>query len=540
MSQQPHPRRIISLFLLCFLLPAIACGGGDIDIPDEPIDSGGGEAAPTEAPLDEPAALQPSSYVVADCPFDIPDSYDIECGYLTVPENRSDPNSASIDLAVAIVYGENPAPDPVVYLAGGPGSSAIDEFIGAPESWDINTFLYGRDLILIDQRGTGYSYPTLNCWEMEEVDYENTTSNDPDYDAAVACHDRLADDGVDFTAYNSAESAADIADLRVALGYDSWNVFGISYGTRLALTLMRDHPEGIRSVVIDSVYPPNVEAAAEEAGTIYAAMQTVFEGCAADAECDAAYPNLEAVLADTVLRLNDQPADAELSDPDTGDLYVTTVTGDDIMNSLSGSLYIAESIPYLPRMIYETSEDIFDTYDYLAAGSGAARSGAARGRQADEDYSDSEGMNYSVECREEYAFTDYDSARAYAESEVPDPFVDSLFSGPAANFDVCDFWGAGIADAVEEQAVVSDLPTLVLAGEYDPITPVRWAELAASTLSNSTLVVIPATGHSVTGSDVCANSIVDQFIADPTLVPDTSCVDPSIVPYWVLPGDPLE
>ncbi len=540
MSQQISPRRIMGLFLLVLILPTLACGAVDSV---EPVDSGGAEIAPTDLPSDaQPSLESEASYVTDDCPFDIPNGYSMECGYLTVPENRSDPNSATIDLAVAIVLVANPAPDPIIYLAGGPGSSAIDEFIGAPESWDINQFLYGSDLILLDQRGTGYSYPTLNCWEMEEVDYANSTSDNPDYDAALACHDRLVSEGIDLSAYNSAESAADVEDLRIALGYDEWNLFGISYGTKLALTVMRDYPDHIRSVIIDSVYPLNVEAPEEEAGTIYEAMQTTFEGCAADADCNAAYPDLEAVLADTVLRLDDQPATAELSDPDTGDLYEATVSGDDILNSISTNLYIAESIPYLPRMIYETADDVFDTYDYLTAGgSGAARdSGAARGRQADEDYSDSEGMNYSVECNEEYSFTDYDSAYARAGSEVPDPFFTPLFAGPSQTFDVCDFWGAGTANAIEDQAVVSDIPTLVMAGEYDPITPVRWAELAASTLSNSTLVVIPATGHGVTGSDACANEIADQFIADPSIPPDTSCIDPSIVPYWVLPGDPLE
>ena len=285
-----------------------------------------------------------------------------------------------------------------------------------------------------------------------------------------------------------------------------------------------------------SVYPPSVDAAAEEAGTQYDAMVTLFDGCAADIDCNAAYPDLEAVLADTVVRLNDQPAAAELSDPDTGDPYEATVSGDDILNSLTSNLYIVDAIPYLPRMIYEVSDGVFDTYDYLSAGA----SGASRGRQADEDYSDSEGMNYSVECNEEYAFSDYDTAYNFAASEVLDPFLTGLFAGPASNFDVCDIWGAGTADPVEDQAVVSDIPTLVMAGEYDPITPVRWAELAASTLSNSTLVVIPATGHGVTGSDVCANQIAEQFIADPTIPPDTGCVDPSIIPYWVLPGDPLD
>ena len=238
--------RIIGLILISLILPAVACGG-DTSNPN-PVDNTDVQIAPTDLPpVEQPSIQSEASYAVEDCPFDIPDGYDMECGYLTVPENRSDPNSATIDLAVAIVRVDNPASDPIIYLAGGPGSSAIDEFVSAPESWDINQFLYGSDLILLDQRGTGYSYPTLNCWEMEQA-AENSIS---DYDAAVACHDRLVSDGIDLTAYNSAESAADVEDLRIALGYDTWNLFGISYGTRLALEVMRDYPDGIRSVIID-------------------------------------------------------------------------------------------------------------------------------------------------------------------------------------------------------------------------------------------------------------------------------------------------
>ncbi|MCA9904902.1 MAG: alpha/beta fold hydrolase, partial [Anaerolineae bacterium] len=184
---------------------------------------------------------------LTDCWMDLPDGLvegdDVDCGLLFVPEDRTDPDSATIELAVAILYAseDDVQPDPIIYLAGGPGGNAVDEL----EAWVDIPYIQDRDLILLDQRGTGYSFPSLNCPEIEE-------SED---DATQACRDRLVADGVNLQAYNSAENAADVADLRVALGYDEWNLYGISYGTRLAQTIVRDYPQGIRSVILDSAYP---------------------------------------------------------------------------------------------------------------------------------------------------------------------------------------------------------------------------------------------------------------------------------------------
>jgi pimeloyl-ACP methyl ester carboxylesterase len=189
----------------------------------------------------------------------------IACGMLTVREDRSQPNGATIQLAVAIIptRSPTPAPDPVVYLAGGPGSAALS---GAPRlarAWA--PFLANRDLIVFDQRGTGFSRPALRCPESErssDAELGRVLSADESVRAEVAalqrCHARLVREGVHLGAYTSAASAHDLEDLRVALGYGRWNLLGISYGTRLALTAMRDTPQSIRSVILDSTYPLQV------------------------------------------------------------------------------------------------------------------------------------------------------------------------------------------------------------------------------------------------------------------------------------------
>jgi len=176
-----------------------------------------------------------------------------ECGFLIVPENRDEPGKRTLRLAVAILKSRsaNPQPDPVIYLHGGPGGSAIS---GASR-WLDHPLREDRDFILLDQRVTGYSEPAL-CPQLSRDDMVVAARDlSPDQATAarlalsLACRDALLERGVDLGSYNSDGSAADLVDLRRVLGYDSWNLYGISYGTKLALTTLRNSPEGIRSVV---------------------------------------------------------------------------------------------------------------------------------------------------------------------------------------------------------------------------------------------------------------------------------------------------
>ena len=189
------------------------------------------------------------------------------CGYLIVPEDRSDPDSQPISLHVAVFTSESeePAPDPIVYLEGGPGGHAL-EIVPFIFEDRIAPFLTNRHFIVFDQRVVGYSEPNLDCPELialthETLDQQLSVEEQRagGLSASLACRDRLIGEGVNLKAYTSAENAADLNALRQALGYEEWNLYGISYGTRLALTAMRDHPEGIRSVVLDSAYPLQVD-----------------------------------------------------------------------------------------------------------------------------------------------------------------------------------------------------------------------------------------------------------------------------------------
>ena len=452
----------------------------------------------------------------AECPFDLPVFEDnIVCGYVEVPESRSEPDGPTIRLAIAILrsHSSSPLPDPVVYLEGGPGGSALD----GVEFWVTTRFRDERDFILIDQRGTGFSEPGLHCPEYEQMAADTfdevfeTDDEVRDFIVEVAgdCRERLVGEGVNLAAYTSAESAADFADVRVALGYEEWNLYGISYGTRLAQTIMRDHPEGVRSVILDSTVA--LPAQAYEEGPLLAARAfgELFEGCAADADCNAAYPDLEADFYAFVEQTNEESIRVRLTNPYTGERVSVLLSGDDMLDVLFGALYDSSVIPFLPIILARAVDgDTRMLASYIDV---------QQKFQAEADFS--LGMYYSVECSEELPFNDYAVSVASA-AEYPElqGFLINQF-----DFDVCPLWGAAESNQLENESFESDIPTLIMAGQYDPITPPQWGQLAGETLANSYYFEFPGLGHGATIVD-CPSQMAMAFVDNPAQPPDDACL----------------
>jgi pimeloyl-ACP methyl ester carboxylesterase len=470
------------------------------------------------------------AYEETECFLSVPVQREVECGYLTVPEDRSDPQSGPIRLYVAVFKASsaNPAPDPVVYLAGGPGEHASETIplalgglTGAGPS--LEAFLTNRDFIVLDQRGAGASEPALDCWEVFDATYDAVEQElTPDdareraRNAALACRERLANgEGIDLTSYTSVESAADLNDLRQALRYEEWNLYGVSYGTRLALTVMRDHPEGIRSVVLDSAYPLQVDLYAGILPNFDRALQALFQACAADAQCGANYPNLETVFWEVYEQLNETPIVISSSTLLTTPLeegIAIPVTGDDFLGFIHQGLYSSEIIRALPEMVYDARNGETSTLGALYASALLSL-----------DYI-SYGMHYSVQCAEEAPFTTAEIIAAAAE-DYPrlQPLLEDLGSSGSL-LPICTAWGAGEPASTENEPVRSAIPTLVLAGGFDPITPPAWGELAAQGLENSYYLELPAGSHGTSLSAMCPASIVEAFLASPTTRPDDSCI----------------
>jgi pimeloyl-ACP methyl ester carboxylesterase len=452
------------------------------------------------------------AFVSTACEFVVPDGYEVNCGDLIVPENRSQPDSPDVRLHVGIFRSKSakPAPDPVILLDGGPGANTLGR-----SAWLLqrggDQILETRDYILFSQRGTHYAEPSLECPRHKEFAQElmqqplnHHERKAQELEFLLACQEALVAQGIDLTAYNSAENAADVKDLWEALGYERVNLYGGSYGTRLALTVMRDHPEAIRSVIIDAVLPPQVGFDVELAASADRAFSALFDGCAAADACDARYPNLGEVFYRAVDELNANPTTVRIEER----TVTVWMDGDVFMDAIHGSLYRTDAIPWIPMMIYEVSRG-------NPEGIGVPLEVAY-----DRDPV-STGMYYSVMCREEVVFEAYEDALARA-AALPPQLVEHF---AAFAFTLCESWRSGQASPVENEPVVSDIPTLVLTGQYDPVTPPAFGQLAAESLANSFFYEFPGTGHCPSFSNSCALDIVLAFLDDPGKEPDASCTE---------------
>lgn len=493
------------------------------DRPDDRDDESDDREDEQDDTDDESDDTDEPTFTEGECPDDIigfdAEDEDAVCGTVTVPENRDEPEGTEVVLPVMLLpaTGSNPEPDPILYLEGGPGGAGFDNAsVFASVSWRVD-----RDIILYEQRGTGRATPLLNCDEMDErlEEFFPLESDSPEAEALdeelfTACRDDLLDEGIDLDAYNSAASAQDVADLRVALGdefgFDEWNLLGISYGTRLALTVLRDAPEGVRSVIIDSVYPPAADGTAELAPNAQKAFDVFFDRCASDPDCAGPYPDLEQRFYALVDALEADPVmvEAEAMQSDLGGEVL--VDGDSLVGGVFQLLYITSVIPMIPVMLTRMEEGDFTFFASLMLELAAFQRDSL-----------AQGMYYSVQCREEIPFTDRELA---ASNLAPlNPVVARTF-GPEQDFEDCETWGVTPADEIETEPVTSDVPSLVMAGGFDPITPISYAELAASTLANHWLVVVQGAGHGVS-LETCGERIVGNFLDDLDEDPNEPCAD---------------
>ena len=425
----------------------------------------------------------------------------MECGTVDVPENRDGSTDAgnTIHLAVAVFHATvpDPADDPVVFLAGGPGGGGIDAALLMFDSFRF--LLEKRDLVVFDQRGTGYTEPSLDCG----------------VDDPQRCRDRLVGQGIDLSSYTTRNNAADVDLLRQALGYEQIDLLGGSYGTRLGLAVLRDHPDGIRSAVLDSVAPLQVNTGPGVVGSTAHGLRVLLDGCASDPACAVSYPDVEAELYAAVRALDARPATVEVNG------RPVPVDGADFVQLIVSSMYYTEAIPRLPQLVSETAAG-----DYALLASFLLRVGEAGGDL-------SEGMMWSVECAENTAFEttgDFTVEAASLDAAVRDHVVGASLWATG----ICEVWDVPPVPSADKEPVSSDVPSLLLAGQYDPVTPLGWAQLAAQSLRGAFVYEFPASGHGVFRTSDCARSIIDRFLDDPRSAPDTSCIGDMPAPTFTV------
>jgi pimeloyl-ACP methyl ester carboxylesterase len=433
-----------------------------------------------------------------------------------VPENRDRPGGRTIRLTVAIIaaVSATPAKEPVVFMTGGPGADAIDDIpflIGAGVNRD-------HELIVMAQRGTLHSQPDLACPEIDRfyadsvgLRYDAPSTGRLLVAAAKQCRDRLTGEGIEVSAYNTTENAADFADLRTALGIRRWNVYGYSYGTDLALTFLRRHPQGIRSVAIDSVVPPQIVSLPWTWDSAQEGIGAIFAACAAQPRCKSRYPDLPLTLTQQVRRLEAHPLTLTAQPPGGGDPVKVVLDGGALVN-----LLVANAIPAV---------DVPAALDALAHGH-PERFAQARAAGANPVIGEfAHGLTQSVACSEwvpGYSQADLLKAGRRAFPGWPDSVLAQAPQLPFEN-DVCRVWDVPDRTPVQRVATVSSVPTLIVSGTFDAKTGASWGPFTGRTLSRSTAVRIPGIGHWVVPQSPCAQSVLASFLTRPTS-PDTACV----------------
>jgi pimeloyl-ACP methyl ester carboxylesterase len=473
------------------------------------------------APSSYKPVFEPAQCFTRDLRSSLPEGgYDLDCGYLIVPEDRSQPSGLQVKLPVVVFHTDsaNPRPDPVIYLAGGGGFNMMPLLPFYMQLFG-DAILRDRDLVVYNQRGAPLGEPSLPCPGYGKLLYDLAQDSDlnPEekMDLKIAfladCHDELVEMGIQLEMYDSTTNAADANDLRIALGYEQANYYGTSYGTTLGLALLRDHPQGVRSIILDSVQPPQVATNSERAPNAYRAFSKLFAACAADSDCSQTYPDLEVTFYRVIDDLNVMPADTTA--PGWQLSY-----GGGIFSEAIYAMLVAGRARSAPRAIYRAAEgDFRDIEPYIPD--------ILNALPPSELDAISAGVFYSLACREEVPFDSYENALSLA-ADLPPALADHyLFLFAFWQFSLCKVWAVEPADPVVNEPVSSDVPALILAGQFDPITPPEWGQLAGETLSNSFFYEFPGLGHGVMDSDRCALGIGLQFLDEPTTEPDVSCLD---------------
>jgi pimeloyl-ACP methyl ester carboxylesterase len=443
------------------------------------------------------------------CWFASPQGVVARCGTVSVPESRGRRAGPARTVRLAVARFSKTggrARDPLFFLSGGPGGAAIDPAVRlfTPA---FSSFLDHRDLIVVDQRGTGRSEPSLDC---------------PVRDLA-ACRARLVRSGIDLGAYTTAENAADIDAVRQALGYERIDLLGGSYGTLLAQAVMRDYPTTVRSAILDSPAPLQQRVQLELIAHFEASLRVLFDACQADAACGRAYPNLRATFYDLVARLATTPIRVPGADSAAGPSGHVTLDGGRFGFLIWQSLYYSEAIPHLPRIVSDTASGHYERLARLIE----------RTRLPDET---SEGMQQSVECAEMAPFMEPGPLRDAARTIAPamrqaalDEFGDV--------FDRCRIWNVPAASPRAKEALRSATPVLLLSGAFDPVTPPASARRTAETLTRHFLFVFPDSGHGVFRTSACARDVVSAFLADPEVSPRVPCLAHLAGPVFTLPDN---
>jgi pimeloyl-ACP methyl ester carboxylesterase len=456
-----------------------------------------------------------------DCPVELPEAavanLDVSCSFINVPERHDRPEGPVIRIAVAQFRSPIPeaAPDPIVLNTGGPGDSNFEGFLPALTGPVGEALLSQRDVVVIELRGLYHSDPNLVAEEVFAAQLDLATrdvrgpeANEVLLEAMRKTHDRFIAEGIDLAAFNNKETAADIAFIMGALGYDRFNLFGSSAGTLVAQNVMRDYPQRLRSVVLNAAVPYGPALFREMLPSAARNLKRYFDMCAVDAACAEAYPDAERRFFGLLDALNATPVELVVKYPDQGSETTLLLNGDKLSSWLFASMYWNTQIPYTLERFHEgdfsaiqNSPEIFFPMRKF-----------------------SYALGYTVILATSQDFT--------ASSDgIPDRYlawVDglSLFFSPRLMDAVGDFWTTEPLPSALFAPIKSDVPTLVLNGRLDHVIPSEAAAELVAGLDNGHSFVFEGVAHSPIDAGTCGMEMMLAFVADPSVAPDASCMAP--------------
>jgi len=459
------------------------------------------------------------------CPFKGEIDYDhgeIECGLIEVPENRERPGSRSIELhfvriAATAEDEDDIRPDPVIYLTGGPGVQ-VPLYV---RNLRDHAILERRDLYILEHRGIGQSgdfcpfFSTRNPALAAQDNFRDASRVMAEQ--ATACFEKARARGVDLQAYNTIENARDVRALRMALGYEDWNVWGISYGSMMGQALLEQDPDGIRAMVLDAIVPLDLTDLMRIGGWYQRDLDKLFEACSEQRRCARAYEDLESRYFSAIESMAESPMQVTVPESDRYPEGEAWVFQNALVGMPFGLLYEQANHPILPALIDRLSRAVESgDEDFFTALTVADTSGGVRS---------SMGMGSAVRCLDGYM---EEQARLLPEELANNPVLTPAFGHPEAMAEMadrCEDMGLGRLDPARYRQPESDLPIVVANGAWDPITPPPLARYILDGLSNARYVEFPHAGHGPTRSVDCAGDFMNDFFDDPEAPLDEECVE---------------
>lgn len=416
-----------------------------------------------------------------------------QCTSLSVPEDYARPDGKHISLHIAVLRAQTakPAADPLFFIAGGPGEASTQAY--PQEAAAFEGLRAERAIVLVDQRGSGGSNP-LNCPEASQSLAPVTATEVAQQ--TQACLAELSGDPRFFT---TSVAVKDLDAVRAALGYAEIDLYGISYGTRVALEYLRDYPEHTRSVILDGVVPPNWNVGQSASQDAQRSLDLIFQRCALqDPACHQAFPNLPSVFLQLEQTLKQHPVGVKLRNPLTGAPESATLDWPTAANAVQLLSYTSETAALLPLLVHQAGLE----HDYAPLLANAE----LVNRQVNGAVA--LGMHAAVLCTEDLPF--------YPKNLADSPALADTYLGAApikALQESCAHWPRGVLEPEFKKPVISAKPVLLLSGEDDPITPPANAALVARTLSNSLSIVLAGQGHGNAWRG-CVPRLIEQFIRE--------------------------